>query len=87
MDPFIIFLIVVISIVSLLLVIVSVQLMLILRNLNQTLKKVNRVIDVSEVFIHHITHPLTDVKSLGEGVKTGLYVAEQITKWLRQRSE
>lgn len=86
MDPFLIFLAVVISLLSLVIIIAGIHVILILRNINHTLTKANNALDAAQYFFHNITHPLNDVKALGNGVKTGLYVAEHIAKWLQDRS-
>lgn len=86
MDPFIVFLIVVISILTILLLVVGIQVILILRNINKTLSKTNNTLDTASYFFHNITHPLTDVKALGQGVKTGLFVAEHVAQWLHART-
>lgn len=87
MDPFLIFLSVVISIVSLVFVVVGIYLIMILRNINKTLTKVGSALDTANYFVHNLSNPLTDVKSLGRGIKTGLSVAEHIGSWLQNRKE
>lgn len=87
MDPFLIFLTVIITILTIVLVVVGVYLILILRNVNKTLNKANNTFETAAYFFHNITHPLNDVKALGQGVKTGLYVAEYVSKWLKERSQ
>jgi hypothetical protein len=87
MDPFLIFLTVVITLLSVVIIVAGIQVILILRNINKTLNKANAALESAQFFFHNITHPLNDVKALGNGVKTGLYVAEHIAKWLKDRSE
>lgn len=85
MDPFLVFVMVVLAIVTAVLVAVGIYLLLILRNLNKTLTKVNQIIDVAEKTAFAMTHPLTDIKSLGQGIKTGLFAAEYIVSWLKNK--
>lgn len=85
MDPFLIFLTVVITILTLVIVVAGIQVILILRNVNKTLSRANQTLDTAEYFIHNLTHPLNDVKELGNGVKTGLFVAEHIAQWIGDR--
>jgi hypothetical protein len=85
MEPFTIFLIVVILLLTTVLVIAGIQVILILGNLNRTLGKLNRTIESAEFFLHNISNPLSDVKSLGQGVKTGLHVAEYIVSWIKDK--
>ena len=87
MDPFLIFLTVVISILSVVMLVVGIYVIMILRNLNKTLKKANQAIEASEFFFHNLTNPLSDLKSLGQGVRTGLSVAEHIVKWVKNKSD
>lgn len=87
MDPFLIFLMIVITIVSLVFIVAGIQVILILRQIQKTLNKTNAAIESAQYFFHNVTHPLTDVKAMGQGVKTGLYVAEHIAGWLAARSK
>lgn len=87
MDPFLVFLTVVISIVSFVMVVAGIYVILILRSINATLNKANQTFEMMQAFFHGITNPLTDVKAMGQGVRTGLNVAEHIVKWVKMRSE
>lgn len=85
MDPFIIFLTVVISILTLVLAIAGVQVILILRNINKSLNRFNQTLDYADHLLHSLSNPLSDIKAMGQGVKTGLHVAEHIVSWIRQK--
>ncbi len=87
MDPFLIFLTVVITLITIVLVITGIQVILILKNINNTLKRFNNTLDTTHSFFHNLTNPLSDLQSLGDGVKTGLHVAEYIVGWVKQRKK
>lgn len=84
MEPFAVFLIIVISVLSTILAIVGIQVILILKNINHTLSKANQTIDLAEAFLQNLTNPLQDLRSLGDGVKTGMHVASHIVTWVKE---
>jgi len=85
MDPFLIFLIAVISILTIVLTIVGIQIIILLRKVNKTLGKFNSTLDTAQNLIHNFSNPFSDLKSLGQGVKTGLHVAEYIGTWIKNK--
>jgi len=86
-DPFLIFLTVVISILSFILVVVGIQVILLLRHVNKTLHRLNQTIDYTQNLVHNLSNPLTDLKALGQGVKTGLHVAEHVVTWVKNKKQ
>lgn len=87
MDPFLIFLTVIITVLTVVLTVVGIQIILILRNINHTLGKANQTIDAAEAMIHSFKNPLSDLKALGDGVKTGLQIAQHIVTWIKQKNQ
>jgi uncharacterized protein YoxC len=87
MDPFIIFIIFILSIITIILAIVGVYIILVLRNVNKSLAKLNQTFDVVDSLAHHLTHPLNDIGSLTRGVRTGIEVAEYTVSWLKSRQK
>ncbi|MFC1749848.1 hypothetical protein ACFL2V_13700 [Pseudomonadota bacterium] len=85
MEPFVIFLIIVITVLTTILAIAGIQVIMILRNVNHTLTKANQTIDLAEKFLLNLTNPLHDLRSLGEGVKTGMHVANHISTWVQEK--
>ena len=85
MEPFAIFLVIVITVLSTILAIAGVQIIMILKNVNHTLTKANNTIDMAESFLHNLTNPLQDLRSLGDGVKTGMHVANHIVNWVQEK--
>lgn len=84
-DPFIIFLMVIISLIAIVLVLVGIQLFLILRQVNRTLSQVNRTLSGVETAAHNLVHPASDLKAVGQGVQTGLHIADHILNWAKHR--
>lgn len=87
MDPFLIFLIIIITLVTVLIMVIGIQTILILKKANHTLEKINSTLDSLHQIAHNVTHPLSDLKSLGDGVKTGLHVAEYIVNWVKEKKQ
>ena len=85
MDPFLIFLIIVISLLTLIVIAVGIQIMLLLRNLNKTLSRANTTFDAVQMLIDNLHNPLSDPKRLSAGVKAGLTVAEEVIAWVKKR--
>lgn len=85
MDPFTIFLIVVITILTTLLVVTGIQVILILRHVNKSLGKVNKTLDVVDNIVNKIADPLANIGSLTKGVKAGLEVADHIVSWVKEK--
>ncbi len=85
MDPFLVFLMIIITILTTILVIAGIQVILILKNVNHTLSKANQTITLAESFLHNLTNPLQDLRSLGEGVKTGMHVAHHVVNWVKEK--
>lgn len=87
MDPFLIFLTVVISVLTLLMTIVGVYVIIILRQLQQSLTKLNRLFDLGEHALGHLAHPFGDMRAVSQGVKTGLTIADQVVGWLKKKAK
>ena len=87
MDPFLIFLTVVISILSFVLLVAGIHVIMILRNINKSLSRVNQTLDYADHLLHNLSNPLSDIKALGQGVKTGLQVAEHVVSWVKEKKQ
>jgi len=85
MDPFTIFLVVIITVLTTLLVVTGIQVILILRHVNKTLSKTNRTLDLVEGIVTKVADPLANMGSLTKGVKAGLEIADHITTWFKER--
>jgi hypothetical protein len=85
MDWFLIFLVVVISLLTIIFLAVGIQFLLVLRSVKKTLKYLDNTLGLLSHVTFNLTNPLSDVKSLGQGVKTGLQVAEYVFTWLKER--
>ncbi len=87
MDPFTIFLIVIITVITLLLVVTGIQVIFILRELSKTLSRLNQTIDTTHNLVQKISNPLSNMNSVTTGVKAGLQIADHIVTWARQRHQ
>lgn len=87
MDPFTIFLVVVITILTVLLVITGIQVIFILRQASKTLSHVNNTIDTTHNLIQKIANPFSSMNSISNGVKAGLQIADHISAWAKERNK
>lgn len=85
MDWFLIFLAVVITLLSLVLIVAGIQFILVMRSFNKALSKLHLTLDIVSHLTFNLSNPTGDLKSLGQGVKTGLQVAEHVFVWLKER--
>lgn len=84
MDPLIILLIVVTLILTTLLVIVGIQVILILKEIRQTLSRVNQTLDQADRLLASIGSPFAKMGGMLEGVRSGLKVAETFVNWVKK---
>lgn len=83
MDTTQILLTVVISVLTILLSVIGVQVVLILNEFRKTIEKTNKIIDDAGTVTGGISHSLTGMGGLVEGIKTGLSVVH----WFGKKKE
>jgi hypothetical protein len=86
MDPLVIILTVVASILSLVLLVVGVQTILVLQQLRKTLEKVNRMTDVVEFSVTKVVTPLSNLGGMMGGMKAGFRMLELFTAFLQKQT-
>jgi len=86
MDPLVIILTVVASILSLVLLVVGVQTILVLQQLRKTIERVNRMSDVVEVSVTKVVTPLANLGGMMGGMKTGFRMLELFTNFLQKQT-
>lgn len=74
MDTTQILLVIVITVLTILLSVIGVQVVLILNEFRKTIEKVNKIIEDAGTVTGGISHTLTGMGGLVEGLKTGLSV-------------
>ncbi len=82
MDPLILLLIIVTSVLTVLLVIVGVQVIMILREVNRTLTHVNNTLETADGIVAALSRPVSGIADIAAGVKTGLKITESFVSWL-----
>lgn len=82
MDPVVILLIIVISVITILLVVVGIHIVQILTHVKKTIEKTNHLLDHVNGVVGHIHSPFGKQGSLVEGLKTGLNLAQAFAHWL-----
>jgi|SRR3989344_9148275 len=63
---------------TVLLFILGIQVFFILRELQKTVKKANKVLDDTEVITHSVSGPISSFSTLANGIKTGATIASLI---------
>jgi hypothetical protein len=86
MDPLILLLIVVTSVLTILLVIVGVQVVMILRELKTTLVHVNHTLDTADNVVSALARPVSGLSDIAAGVKTGLKITEAFVSWISSKN-
>jgi hypothetical protein len=87
MDPLILLLIIVTSILTVLLVIVGVQVVMILKEIRSTLGHVNKSLEMVDNIIAALSKPVSGLTDIAAGVKTGLKITESFVSWLSTKNQ
>ena len=87
MDPLVILLIVVTSILTILLVVVGVQVVMILQEIKKTLNRVNRTLQATDAIVSVLSRPVSGMVDMVAGVRTGLKITESFVSWLHRNHE
>lgn len=69
-------LVVVITTLTILLTVIGIQVVGILKDLKETLKRINKIADNAEVITSAVVRPVTGVSRLVEGIQSSLKIAE-----------
>jgi hypothetical protein len=77
----------VLVILTFVLSIVGVQLILVLRQLYVTLRKVNTTLDLAEQKFNAIIVPLQHLSGTAAGLRTGFKVLESFASWLQKNNQ
>lgn len=67
------------------LAVAGVQLILVLSEMRQTLKRVNRLAEGTEQKIASLVQPLQQLGSAAVGLQTGLKAIEAVLEWMKER--
>jgi len=87
MDPLVLVLTIVSSVLAVFLIILGVQAFLVLREVQKTLRHINQVVEVAE---HTAVRALMPLQSMGDfvtGVKSGLRVFETFVHYLKRAGD
>lgn len=76
---------VVLVIITIILSIVGVQMVMILSELRNTLKKVNATLDMAESKFNALVSPLQNLGGMAAGLQTGFKVFESFANWLNRK--
>lgn len=86
MDPLIIILTIVVCVLAIVFVVVGVQLILVLQEVKNSLKKANILIETVEKATNQVAAPLMGLGGTLEGMKSGLKVAQAFVNWLNKNN-
>lgn len=87
MDTAQILLIGVIVALSLLFIILGIQVFLILREFQKTVRKANKVLDDTSVITESISGPVSNISMLASGVKAGAFIASLLKNKTKKSRE
>lgn len=87
MDPLIIVLTIVVCIFALVLTVAGIQVILVLQEVKNTLKKVNVLAETIEKATNQVVAPLAGLGGTMDGLKSGLKVATAFMSWLNKESK
>jgi len=87
MDPLILTLTIVCSILGVLLAVLAIQAFLTLREARQTLQRVNGIVDVLEHTALRTLVPLTNLGGFIGGMKSGMKMFESFVHYLKRNSD
>lgn len=82
MDPLVLLLIIVTTVLTILLVIVGVQVVMILKEVKQTLSHVNHTLEVTDGIVAALSRPVSGIADIAAGVRTGLKITDSFVSWL-----
>lgn len=77
----------VLIVLAIILAVVGVQVVLVLHEVQRTLRKVNSTIDLAEARINNIVQPLQNLGGMASGLQTGFKVFEAFVGWLSKSRE
>lgn len=84
MDPLVIILTIVICIFGIVLTVAGIQVILVLQEVKNTLKKINVVAETVERATNQVVQPLSGLGGTIDGLKSGLKVAGAFMNWLNR---
>jgi len=87
MDPLVILLIIVTSILTVLLVIVGVQVVMILKEIKLTLNHINNTLEAADNVVSTLSRPMSGFADVVAGVRTGLKITDSFVSWLNKNRD
>lgn len=87
MDPVIVILTIVICVFGIVFVVAGIQVILVLQEVKNTLKKVNILAETVERATNQVVTPLAGLGGTIDGLKSGLKVATAFMSWLNKEQK
>lgn len=87
MDPLVVVLTVVATVLSLVLVVVGVQTVLVLQEVRRSLKRFNTMTEVIEATVTKTLSPLQHLGSLTQGLKVGFKMVDSFANYLQSKAQ
>lgn len=84
MDPLTIFLIIILTIITVLLVVVGIQVFFLVKEARFTLKKYNRILGKTDKIVTHVSDSMDEVSETVTGLKSGLKLVEAFSHWVQK---
>lgn len=87
MDSLTIFLVIIITIITILLVVVGIQVYFLIGEARVTLKKYNKVLVKTDKIVSHVSDSIDEVSDSVSGLKSGLKLVEAFAHWVQKREQ
>lgn len=87
MDPAQLILVIVIVLLTIILLILGIQVFLILRDFQKTVKKANKVLDDTGVITESVAGPVSNLSMLASGIKAGAFIAQLLKGHSKKKKE
>jgi hypothetical protein len=84
MDPLSIFLVIILTILTILLVVVGIQVYFLVKEARVTLKKYNRILTKTDKIVNHVSDSMDEASETVSGLKSGLKLVEAFAHWVQK---
>lgn len=85
MDPLTIFLIFILSLLTILLTVVGIQVFFLIKEARFTLTHYNSLLKRADRIINHLEHSVDDLSDTVSGLRSGLKLVEAFTLWVQKQ--
>lgn len=84
MDPVVVFLIIILSVLTILLAVVGIQVYFLVHEARQALKKYDRILTKTDKIVGHVSASVDEISQTVSGMKSGLKLVEAFSHWVEK---